>query len=207
MSKIKEKRIILEEKTARLQFKKTKEAYKEALDSTNELKDKIYELEKIHNSLINTYRTIEMIKENLDQGLASLDDILYDINKLNREKGVTEEKIKAIEELLTDDINDVRKQMAECLKSLEELPKLRDKLRDRKVELRKDIESDMTKSVEIEEKVIFEGKASKILEENFKEELDLKYVIKDYEDAAKEATRILREYQNMKKMDIHLVTI
>ena len=148
-----------------------------------------------------------MIKENLDQGLASLDDILYDINKLNREKGVTEEKIKAIEELLTDDINDVRKQMAECLKSLEELPKLRDKLRDRKVELRKDIESDMTKSVEIEEKVIFEGKASKILEENFKEELDLKYVIKDYEDAAKEATRILREYQNMKKMDIHLVTI
>ena len=196
---IKEKRIILEEKTARLQFKKTKEAYKEALDSTNELKDKIYELEKIHNSLINTYRTIEMIKENLDQGLASLDDILYDINKLNREKGVTEEKIKAIEELLTDDINDVRKQMAECLKSLEELPKLRDKLRDRKVELRKDIESDMTKSVEIEEKVIFEGKASKILEENFKEELDLKYVIKDYEDAAKEATRILREYQKYEK--------
>ena len=64
---IKEKRILLEEKTARLQFKKTKEAYAEALTATNELKDKIYELEKIHNNIINTYKTIEILNENLEQ--------------------------------------------------------------------------------------------------------------------------------------------
>lgn len=196
---IKEKRIELEEKTAKLQFKKTKEAYAEALNSTSELKDKIYELEKIHNNIINTHKTIEMIQENIEQGLAALDDILYDTNQLNREKSVTEEKIRAIEELITDDIYEIKKQMEECIRAKKELPKIRDNLRDRDVSLKKDIENNTQKYVEMEEKVQFASKTSKILEENLKQELDLKYVIETYEDVTKEANKILRDYQKFEK--------
>ena len=196
---IKERKIQLEEKTARLQFKKTKEAYAEALNNTNELKDKIYELETVHNNIINTYKTIEMIKDNLEQGLGALDDILYDINKLNREKSITEEKIRAIEEMMTSDIYEIKKQMDECLKAKKELPVMRDNLRDRRISLNKDIQNNTQKYIEVEEKVQFASKTSKILEENFKQELELKYVVENYEDIAKEANRIVREYQKFEK--------
>ena len=79
---IKNKKILLEEKTNKLKFKKTVEVYKEMLECVYEIKDLIYELEKMHNNLINTYQKIEIIKENLEQNLLALDDILYDINKL-----------------------------------------------------------------------------------------------------------------------------
>lgn len=197
--KIKEEKILLEEKTARLQFKKTKEAYEEAIKITGELKEKIYDLEKIHSNIINEYKTEEILQENLEQGLQALDDILYDINKLNREKNISEEKIKAIEEMMTDDIYNIKKQMEECLKAKEELPKMRDKLRDRFVSLGKDIENNTTKFIEIEEKVQYLSKTSKILEENFKQELELKYVVENYEELSKEANGIIKEYQKFEK--------
>ena len=196
---IKEKRILLEEKTNRLQFKKTIETYKEALENVNELKDLIYELEKIHNNLINTYQKIQIIKDNLEQNLQALDDILYDINKLNLENSVTDKKIRAIEELMTDDIYEIKKQMEECIKAKEELPKKRDELRDRNVSLRKDIENNTNKNIEISEKVQNLSKTSKILQENFKIELELKYVIENYEELSKEANKILKEYQKFEK--------
>ena len=144
---IKNKKILLEEKTNKLKFKKTVEVYKEMLECVYEIKDLIYELEKMHNNLINTYQKIEIIKENLEQNLLALDDILYDINKLNLENNVIEKKIKANEELMTDDIYEVKKQMEECIKAKQELPKKRDELRDKSISLRKDIENNTQKNI------------------------------------------------------------
>lgn len=196
--KLKEIKIQLEEKTIKMQFTKTKECYLEAEDTANELKENIYDLEKIHNELVNSNQKILIIDEHLEQALQNLDDIIYDINKLEQEKRTVEEKIKSIKEMQKGDIEDLRKQMEECLRLKQELPQQKEKLAVKQGKLDKDIEHLNEQEIKINEKVEELSETSKILKNNFVEEVNLKYVeivdIIDIEDIPKVANKVINIY-------------
>jgi len=174
--KLKEIKIQLEEKTIKMQFTKTKECYLEAENTANELKENIYDLEKIHNELVNSNQKILIIDEHLEQALQNLDDIIYDINKLEQEKRTVEEKIKSIKEMQKGDIEDLRKQMEECLRLKQELPQQKEKLIAKQSKLETDVEHLNGQEIKINGKVEELLEISKILKNNFVEELNLKYV-------------------------------
>ena len=174
--KLKEIKIQLEEKTMKMQFTKTVECYIEAEKTANEIKENLYDLEKIHNDLVNSNQKILIIEEHLEQALQTLDDILYDINKLEQEKRAIEAKINSIKEMQKGDIEDLKRQMEECLRLKQELPDKKEKLVARRTKLETDIKYLNEQEIQINDKVKDLLVTTNILRSNFAEELNLKYL-------------------------------
>lgn len=174
--KLKDLKIKLEEKTLKMQFTKTIDGYQNAENTANEVKEQIYELEKIHNELVNSNQKIIIIEEHLEQAYQNLDDILYDINKLEQEKRTIEAKINSIKEMQKGDIEDLKRQMEECLRLKHDLPKEKDVLIARESKLNTDVEYLNEQNLKITEKVEILLEKTNILRNIFVEELNLKYV-------------------------------
>lgn len=196
---LKEIRLEAEEKTAKMQFAKKLEVFIDALSVANELKDEIYELEKAQNNMINTYQKISIIKENIEEARENLDSILYDKNKLEISKKQLTEKINSLKQMITEDIEELTKQVDECLKLQKELNLKKDDMIKMQATTENQIKNDKEKLTNILEKVLELEKISKIATEIFEKEINLKYVIQEYDDIKKAASKLVSTYSNFEK--------
>ena len=179
-------------KTAKLPFALTLEAYTENLESANELKDFIYDMEKYHNNYMNEYEKILVVQETLENLRYDLDDVLYQKGKITVKIKTLKGKIETIKQMA--EVSDLEKQMEECLEKLDKLPKERDRLSEdigrEGAEIQKLEENELT----INSKLNSLQKQTEIAKEILKQELDLKYVIEEYEEINKITRKILDDY-------------
>ena len=190
--KLKQAKEEVKVRTAKLPFALTLEAYTENLERANELKDFIYDMEKYHNNYINEYEKILVVQETLENLRYDLDDVLYQKGKITVKIKTLKGKIETIKQMA--EVSDLEKQMEECLEKLDKLPKERDKLSEdigrEGAEIQKLEENELT----INSKLNSLQKQTEIAKEILKQELDLKYVIEEYEEINKITRKILDDY-------------
>lgn len=184
--------------TKNLSFPLTIDAYEQNLEEANNLKDDIFEMEKYHNNIINEYEKfigIEDILENLRQ---DLDEILYEKGKLTLKQKTITGKLDAIKQM-SEGLEDLEKQMEEVMQKLDILPKQEKQLIGDGARLEATLEKLKEDEQVIKTKLNTLEKQTQISKDIFKQELDLKYVIDEYEEISKVTNEILSEYAYFNK--------
>ena len=185
--------------TAKLRFNVSLEVYVENLELAQKFKDFIYEMEKEHNKIVNENEkliTIDEILENLNE---DLDTILYEKGKKNILLKTLQGKADSIKQMLSGNMQDLEKQMEECLDKLNKLPKEKEDLLVEITKINSELERQKENNLNINSMLNSLEKQTNIAREIYKQELDLKYVIEEYEEISKTMQKILSEYAYFEK--------
>ena len=186
--------------TAKLRFNLTLETYTEILELSNDFKDYLYKLEKEHNEIINEYEKIKIIDESLENLEEDLDNVRYEKNKINIQIQRLKGNLAVIEEMLSSgEAQNLEKQMEECLDKLDKLPKEMLLLVEDIGKFSSEIEKLKEMNININNDLINIEKQKSIAKSIYKQELDLKYVIEEYEEIDKTIQQILSEYSYFDK--------
>lgn len=186
-------------KTAKLRFHLSVEIYAENLELAQDLKDNIYKMETEHNSIVNEYENLNRIDDALEGLNVDLDNILYEIGKENRELQTLKGKVETIKQMTSGGMQDLERQMDECLKKLKELPAENIKLTKEIAKLESEIERKKEENDNISNLLKSLENQTNIAKEIYKQELDLKYVIEEYEDIGKTIQQVLAQYDYFEK--------
>lgn len=198
--KLKQAKEETKNKTYRLRFNLTLEAYIENLELAKEFKDDLYKMEKEHNEIINEYDKIRIIDEIIENLNEDLDNVLYEKNRVNIKLQTLKGKFEAIEQmLLSGEAQDLQKQMDECIDKLNKLPIESEVLAKDIGKFEAEIEKQKEINLNINNRLIILEKQSNIAREIYKQELELKYVIEEYEEIGKITQKILSEYSYFEK--------
>lgn len=185
--------------TAKLRFKPTLEAYEENLELAQEFRDFIYKIEKEHNNIINEHEKLVNINGILEDLEEDLDTILYEKGKKNINLQTLKGKVEAIKQMLSGNLQDLEKQMNECREKLNNLPKERDNLLIEITRINSELRILKENNIKINGLLNNLEKQTNIAKEIYKQELDLKYVIEEYEEFGKTIPKILSEYSYFEK--------
>lgn len=101
--------------------------------------------------------------------------------------------------MLSGEMQDLEKQMDECLRKLEILPKEQEHLAEDIGKIKSEIEKQKESSLNINSLLNSLEKQTNIAREIFKQELDLKYVIEEYEEIDKTVQHLLLQYSHFEK--------
>lgn len=185
--------------TEKLKFNLTLDAYTENLELAKDLKDYIYEMEKEHNEAVNEYEKIIVINETLENLKEDFDNVLYEKGKINVKVKSLIGKVETIKQMLSGEMQDLEKQMEETIEKLEKLPKEKEVLIKDIAKIESEIEKQKENNINISNLLISLQKQTNISREIYKQELDLKYVIEEYEELDKSVQKILSEYSYFDK--------
>ena len=186
-------------KTSKLTFNATLDAYTQNFELANDFKESLYELEKEHNEIVNQYEKIIIAKEILETLTSDLDNILYEKGKATFKLKKLKEKAESIKQMLAGNEEDIQKQMEECQQKIEYIPEEQAELRENIGKTKSEIEKQKENNLNINELVNNLEKQSNIARKILKQELDLKYVIEEYEELSATVHQILTQYSYFEK--------
>ncbi len=180
-------------KTAKLRFNLTLEAYTENFEQAQEFKDLIYAMEKHHNQIVNEYDKMIAIGETLENLKEELDNILYEKGKKNIILKTLKGKVETIKQMSSNNMEDLEKQMGECLEKLDKLPKEKENLLIDITKVKSELERQKENNINMNYLLNSLEKQTNVARDIYKQELDLKYVIEEYEEINKTLQKILSE--------------
>lgn len=197
IEKLKESKEQVKIKTAKLRINLTLDAYSESLENANEFKDLIFDMEKSHNNYIKEYEKILLIQETLEDLKYDLDDVLYQKGKLTIKIQNLKGKVEAINQM--EEISDINKQMDECLEKIEKLPKEEKEIIGKMAKIQAEIDKLQENAITINSSLNSLQKQTDLAREILKQELDLKYIVTEYDEINKVIKQILEEYEYFDK--------
>ncbi len=197
IEKLKESKEQVKIKTAKLRINLTLDAYSESLENANEFKDLIFDMEKSHNNYIKEYEKILLIQETLEDLKYDLDDVLYQKGKLTIKIQNLKGKVEAINQM--EEISDINKQMDECLEKIEKLPKEEKEIIGKMAKIQAEIDKLQENAITINSSLNSLQKQTDLAREILKRELDLKYIVTEYDEINKVIKKILEEYEYFDK--------
>lgn len=197
IEKLKESKEQVKIKTAKLRINLTLDAYSESLENANEFKDLIFDMEKSHNNYIKEYEKILLIQETLEDLKYDLDDVLYQKGKLTIKIQNLKGKVEAINQM--EEISDINKQMDECLEKIEKLPKEEKEIIGKMAKIQAEIDKLQENAITINSSLNSLQKQTDLAREILKQELDLKYIVTEYDEINKVIKKILEEYEYFDK--------
>lgn len=199
LEKLKQAKEETKVETSKLRFNATLDAYTQNLELAKEFKDYVYELEKEHNEIVNQYEKILIANETLETLNEDLENILYEKGKANLKLRTLKEKVEAIKQMLSGNMEDLQKQMEECQEKLEKIPKEQARLSEDIGKIKAEIEKQKENNLNINTLLNSLENQTNISKDILKQELDLKYVINEYEELGKTVQKILSEYSYFEK--------
>ena len=197
IEKLKESKEQVKIKTAKLRINLTLDAYSESIENANEFKDLIFDMEKGHNNYIKEYEKILLIQETLEDLKYDLDDVLYQKGKLTIKIQNLKGKVEAINQM--EEISDINKQMDECLEKIEKLPKEEKEIIGKMAKIQAEIDKLQENAITINSSLNSLQKQTDLAREILKQELDLKYIVTEYDEINKVIKQILEEYEYFDK--------
>lgn len=197
--KLKQAKEETKEKTSKLRFNVTLEAYTENLELAKEFKDYIYKMENEHNKIVNENEKLIIANETLESLKEDLDVILYEKGKKNVQLRTLKEKLETIKQMKQGEMQDLEKQINECQEKIDKLPKEKEELAEDIGKAKVKIEKYKEENLNINNVLNNLEKQTNIAREIYKQELDLKYVIEEYEEINKAKQEILSKYSYFEK--------
>ena len=154
-------------------------------------------MEKSHNNYIKEYEKILLIQETLEDLKYDLDDVLYQKGKLTIKIQNLKGKVEAINQM--EEISDINKQMDECLEKIEKLPKEEKEIIGKMAKIQAEIDKLQENAITINSSLNSLQKQTDLAREILKQELDLKYIVTEYDEINKVIKKILEEYEYFDK--------
>lgn len=193
LKKIKEK---VYELTYKIPIKGNLQVYKEAIESARDYKDELYELEKIHNSILQIVERLIILEEQKESLLEDMDNLQYDINIVDRK--LKESKIthnNLTEQLKLSDYEEIKRELDECIKILREIPDKKIQAARKSENEKNNISNSINSLSKTEEQLKHYKNLTCLYEEAFKEECDLGYsiTVEENEDYFKIAKKLVKE--------------
>lgn len=200
---LKEIREKVRELTAKMQIALSYEAYEEAESDAMNYRDMLGILENQHVRLVQMFQRSENTQKQIDSVLQDMDDLLYDVSRLNRDIQNASARKKNYEDLLAElKYEEISAEIDECIKSLNEIPlKLEDAIKNAQ-DYKNRHEGSKEKCDKLKQDIDFLTRLNEICEEGFKNEYDLGYAAK-YDDneqsLLKTARRVCRDLKGEEK--------
>ncbi|QAA33568.1 TIGR02680 family protein [Clostridium manihotivorum] len=202
------------ELTHSIPIKPNLEEYKNALEASRDYKDELYELEKLHREILQMSEKIKLLEDQRETLLEDIDNLLYDINLLERRSDEAKINLNNLkQQLQLSDYETIKLELEACLKVLKELPKQREEAVVKKTDEKNKFERSVERLEQLEERLAYYKKLSNYYEQVFKEECSLGYyiVVEENEDYFKLAKKIVRESlseeKNAKEREDYISTL
>lgn len=184
--------------TKNLRFALKVETYELVIDDANIIKDQIFEMERHHNNYINEAGKLNAINETLETLTGDLDDILYEVGKLNIKKQTLEAKLKVIEQM-SQGMDELEQEIKIIAQRLKDIPEEKSKIDTDIGRLGSEIENLKKQEEDLNIKSDSLEKQVQILRDIVKQELELKYVISQYDELEKTINFINSEFSYFDK--------
>lgn len=182
--------------TFKLPIKGNLDVYKEALQAAGDYKDELYELERMHLTLLKTAEKLSMLNNQHESILEDLDNLLYDVTTTDRKLKEAQINCNNLKQQLSlSDYEAVKIELEQCIKLLDEIPK-------KKIAAARKSESEKAKYSQnnnelsrVEDELKFYEKLNMLYENSFAEECKLGYALSEdeYKDYFKAAKKIVKE--------------
>ncbi|OGO86638.1 MAG: TIGR02680 family protein [Clostridiales bacterium GWE2_32_10] len=177
------------------------ETFKKALEDIESYKNKLFELEGKHVKYVTKGEQIISLKDQDEQIISDIDEIIYDIEKVVKNIRIAEEKVVNYEKQLSlTDYEKIKEEIDYCSKRLTEIETATNENIEKKATLRERIVH-LTQKIEMSQVLIYKAKGLyKVFEKGYHDEYKLGYVINIEEkmDILKPET-IYDEYKGMIK--------
>ncbi len=180
------------------------EAYEAAEEDANEYKVQLAELERIHLLLIQSFnnkQTAQNRKEEID---TDIDELHYDISKLQRKiKRNKEKKRSILEQLEISGYEEIENEIKRCIELLEKLPQEIKAAVEKKTQAKSNYEQTIEQLEGLKNDIDFQKKLTEIHNEGFREEYLLEYVYTKIEesDLYKVAKHVYSELKDLEKQN------
>jgi hypothetical protein len=183
------------ELTRKLTLKAYLNIYEEAIAAAGEYKEFLYQLENFHGGFIQNLETVKGLAEEQES-------IRLDVENLSGELGILERKLKEEEathsalnqQLLLSNYEEIKQEIDECLRLLDELPGQIEEEIKREAQQREICKRAVEELAKLAADASLQQKVLTIYEEAFLEEFGLNYLsLQDLGDVSKNAKLVLRE--------------
>lgn len=166
------------EVTAKMEFALNLETYKTAEEDAAEYRDMIADLETKHVKFLQLVREAKSIELQIEEILQDIDDIAYDLKRINRDIDEALSKKQNYEEMLKDlNFEEIKQEIDECIRVLREVPeKIEDAIRNAQNYKAKK-ENTREKLEKLSQDMDFLKKMNNICCEGFRKEYALGYVV------------------------------
>lgn len=154
-------------------------SYQTALEDAGEYKDMLAELETKHTLFLSNKGQLDSLKEQIEDIAYDIDNLLADLNRIEREEIENKEIIKNYQELLaTTNYEEIKKEIDQCIEALKLIPKKIEKEIEKAASNRTNYKMSLEKLEELEEKIQRTEKVYQLQKMGFRQEYNLAYVLK-----------------------------
>lgn len=196
--KLQEIRLKAVEICRQVYVRKSLEDFLSAQRELGEYEISLLKLKAAHEQYIAILEMLGNLQEQMEEQLADLDDLRYDLGIRKREQRNLESELSSCEEQLKlKDYEAVKEQLAYCVKRLKELPQEIKEASNRQVALEKEQEQRCRDTESIKSKIEIKEKEYALSERGFQDERALGYVEEE----------IPREITNSVKLAQYLVKV
>ena len=181
--------------------------YREAEESMDKYQGMLGDLINVHNGYINTLNHIKLLKEQREELLQDLDDILYDLgNYRRRQENLTAQKVNYENMLKELGHEEIEIEIRQCIQRFRELTDTlipENAVLCGQLEIR--LENRIQELEQVRQEIFEKDKLNRFAEQTFVQEYGLGYVIKDSEGSSdsrkncKKVIKELRQYDNEQK--------
>lgn len=199
---LKEIRELVHELTAKIEIAVNLEAYMEADTDAGRYRDLLGILETTHVKLLQVYRQAASNQMQIEEILGDIDNILYDMNKLDRSIQEAMSKTKNYEELLKElNYDEIKNEIEECINVLRTIPQnIEDAIRNAQT-CKEKCGTIVDKIDKLKEDLEYLVRLNECYKEGFRKEYSLGYVTRydDDENIIKIAHRIYNDLKGDEK--------
>ncbi|MBD5088892.1 MAG: TIGR02680 family protein [Clostridiales bacterium] len=197
---LKEIRLQVTQICRKIYLKGKLEIFETAKEEVDSYEKEVYQLENIHQKYIHVVEILRNLEEQLENILADMDDLRYDLGKTDREiRGLQAEIIKCEEQLKIKDYEAIKERLEHCIKRLKEIPNELKSCYQKQTALEKDIENLILRKGLLEQDKEKWEKTCILSRKGFEDELALGYLeilqdteFKNEREAAKYIVKILK---------------
>lgn len=193
----------VQELTHKINLKADIEVFDEAYEASKEYRDMLYCLEKYHSSLIQCIESIKTLNDDREQLEIDIENLISDISIKERKQRELKSLYDALsEQLMLSNYEEIKKEIEECLKVLDEIPALLEAEIDKRAKMENEYKRSIQEIVSINSNISQRSELVEIYSSSFLEEYNLKCVEEpvDNEDNYRAAMRITREIKLSDKL-------
>jgi len=197
--KLKEISEKVQEITAKIYLPLNLNVYQEALEAAEDYKDLLSELSTKHTLIIDKMYQISNAKERIEDVLQDIDNLFYDLTRLERELKENNEIIASYREILEKtDYQEIEREIDECINALKEIPEQLERESKRSAVSQENHQRIASNLASIEKRIVKAKNIYGISELAFEKEYNLNYVYSVEEEQELDSTTIAREvYKNI----------
>lgn len=200
--------------TLRITLPPDLETYEAAQAAATSYGSELHQLEKITIQLQHSQANLRVAENRYEEILQEIEDLLYEINQINQTRSAMEiTRVNLNAQLQLTDYQAIKAELEYCLSALKTLPK-EEKEAERALERQKlGLEHFFKEQETVKNTLVLTEKVFQLMEDAFKEELDLGYLIRLTETPLVEQARELMqknpqsEKQNKEQITLRLMEI